>query len=183
VLQRRADSARSSGTESDDPARFCRVLDLGELNDNAIRELVARTLGEVPPHHELAQAVSELAGGNPLFAEEIALSLKSEGLIAVRDGQWRSLRPLDRLQYFERVERVIRERTDRLEPTVLAVLKAAAVIGRSFHVAALAILLESTADDHAIEHMLESLVAARFVQMRDGGGHYEFRHDQIRDVV
>ena len=183
VLQRRANSARSSGTESDDPARFCRVLDLGELNDNAIRELVARTLGEVPPHHELAQAVSELAGGNPLFAEEIALSLKSEGLIAVRDGQWRSLRPLDRLQYFERVERVIRERTDRLEPTVLAVLKAAAVIGRSFHVAALAILLELTADDHAIEHMLESLVAARFVQMRDGGGHYEFRHDQIRDVV
>jgi hypothetical protein len=183
ALQRRADSARTSGTESDDPARFCRMLDLGELSDNAIRELVARTLGEVPPHHELAQAVSELAGGNPLFAEEIALSLKSEGLIAVRDGLWRSLRPLDTLQYFERVERVIRERVDRLEPTVLAVLKAAAVIGRSFDVAALAILLESLADDHGIEQMLESLVAARFVQMRDGGGHYEFRHDQIRDVV
>jgi hypothetical protein len=183
ALQRRAESARTSATESDDPARFCRVLDLAELSDNAIRELVARTLGEVPPHNEVAQAVSELAGGNPLFAEEIALSLKGEGLIAVRDGLWRSLRPLNSLQYFERVERVIRERTDRLEPTVLALLKAAAVIGRSFDVEALAILLELPTGDHSIERMLEALVATRFVHMRDGERHCEFRHDQIRDVV
>ena len=75
----------------------------------------------------------------------------------MRDGLWRSLRPLNSLQYFERVERVIRERTDRLEPTVLALLKAAAVIGRSFDVEALAILLELPTGDHSIERMLEAL--------------------------
>ena len=101
----------------------------------------SRTLGGVPPHDELARRVSELAGGNPLLAEEIALMLKSEGLVAVREGFWRSLRPLDGVLYFEGVERVIRERVDRLDTTTQHVLKAAAVIGRSFTREALETLL------------------------------------------
>ena len=133
-LQRRAEAARMapSGIELDDPARFCRVLEFEELNDTAIRELAARTLGSVAPDHELAERISALACGNPLFAEEISLTLKTEGLIAIRDGFWRSIRPLDELRYFEGIERVIRERIDRVEPKVLDVLKASAVIGRSF---------------------------------------------------
>jgi predicted ATPase len=131
-LQRRAEARMSpSGIDLDDPARFCRVLPLEELNDAEIRELSTRILGGVAPEHELANRISSLADGNPLFAEEIVLSLKTEGLIAIRDGLWRSLRPLDELRYFEGVERVIRERIDRVPSKVLDVLKASAVIGRS----------------------------------------------------
>ena len=48
-----------------------------------MHELVARTLGNSPPERELADRISALACGNPLFAEEIALSLRTEGLIAI----------------------------------------------------------------------------------------------------
>jgi len=184
-LRRRAEAARMNATqaEADDPARFCRILDLEELGEVSIRELVARTLGGVPPHQELAGRISALAGGNPFFAEEISIALKSEGLVAVRDGFWRPIRPLDDLRYFEGVERVIRERVDLLETATFNLLKAAAVIGRSFSVAALQILLRGELHSSAIEAALKSLLAVHLVRHGFGPDEYEFRHDQIRDVV
>ncbi len=184
-LRRRAEAARMNATraEADDPARFCQILDLEELGEVSIRELVARTLGGVPPHQELASRISALAGGNPFFAEEISIALKSEGLVAVRDGFWRPIRPLDDLRYFEGVERVIRERVDLLETAPFNLLKAAAVIGRSFSVAALQILLRDELHSNAIEAAMESLLAVHLVRHGFAPGEYEFRHDQIRDVV
>jgi hypothetical protein len=184
-LRRRAAAAQlnAAGTEDDDPARFCRILDLDELSEDSISELVARTLEGAPPHHELARRIATLAGGNPFFAEEISLTLKGDGLIAVRDGYWRPLRPLDHLQYFEGVERVIRERVDRLGAVAIDVLKAAAVMGRSFVVEPLSILLNGQSSAGSIAEAVEALVAARFLRSTATAGSYEFRHDQIRDVV
>jgi class 3 adenylate cyclase len=184
-LQRRAEEARmtASGIDSDDPARFCRILEVEELSDDSIRELVARTLGSSPPEGELADRISALACGNPLFAEEITLSLKTEGLIAIRDGCWRSIRPLDELRYFEGVERVIRERIDRVEPRLLDILKASAVIGRSFTVRLLELLLDDELNGDHLPAALESLVAAHFLRRGPTEDAHEFRHDQIRDVV
>lgn len=184
-LRRRAEAARFGGAtaESDDPARFCQILELDELGDMSIWKLVARTLGKAPPHDELAHRISKLAGGNPFFAEEIALTLKSEGLIAIRDGFWRSIRPLDDLRYFEGVERVIRERLDRLTPSAQDVIKAAAVVGRSFTATELQALLEPDLDSDSVHAVLEALVAAHLVRAEDQPGNYAFRHDQTRDVV
>jgi class 3 adenylate cyclase len=184
-LRRRAEVARTNATraEADDPARFCRILELEELGEVSVGELVARTLGGVPPYPELAARISALAGGNPLFAEEISIALKSEGLVAVRDGFWRPIRPLDDLRYFEGVERVIRERVDLLEIAPFNLLKAAAVIGRSFSFAALQILLSGELHSGAMEAAIESLLAVHLVRHGSGPGEYEFRHDQIRDVV
>ncbi|MBR1156289.1 AAA family ATPase [Bradyrhizobium sp. JYMT SZCCT0428] len=184
-LRRRAETARmnTNRLEADDPARFCQVLDLDELGDVSIRELVARTLGGVPPHQDLAGRIAALAGGNPFFAEEISIALKSEGLVAVRDGFWRPIRPLDKLRYFEGVERVIRERVDLLDTASFNFLKAAAVIGRSFSITALQILLSDQLTSSAVENAIESLLAVHLVRHGSGPGEYEFRHDQIRDVV
>lgn len=183
-LQRRAEAARMtpSGIDFDDPARFCRVLEVEELNDASISELAAHTLGYAAPEHELAERISALACGNPLFAEEITLTLKTEGLVAIRDGLWRSIRPLGDLRYFEGIERVIRERIDRVEPNVLHVLKASAVIGRSFLFKSLEVVLGGETGD-SIRAALNSLVAAHFLRESATAGAYEFRHDQIRDVV
>ncbi len=176
-LQRRAKAARTD-VEPGDPARFFRILELAELGDASIHEVVARTLGGAPPQDEIARQVAALAGGNPFFAEEISLTLKSEGLIAERDGFWRSIRPLEGLRYFEGVERVIRERVDRLDATAQNVIKAAAVIGRSFTSAALEVL-----QGDGIDAAVSSLLAAQLVRQGTEPSHYEFRHDQIRDVV
>lgn len=184
-LRRRAETARLNmeTSQSDDPARFCQILELEELSDTSIWKLVARTLGKAPPHDELAHRISNLAGGNPFFAEEIALTLKSEGLIAIRDGFWRSIRPLDDLRYFEGVERVIRERLDRLTVSAQEVIKAAAVVGRSFAATELEALLTPELDGASVYAAIETLVAAHLVRAGDQPGNYAFRHDQTRDVV
>lgn len=184
-LRRRAETARlnSSRREADDPARFCQILDLEELGETSIREIVARTLRGAPPHQELAARISALAGGNPFFAEEISIALKSEGLVAVRDGFWRPIRPLDELRYFEGVERVIRERVDLLDTASFNILKAAAVVGRSFDITALRVLLNEELHHDAIANAIEKLLAMHLVRQGVGPGEYEFRHDQIRDVV
>jgi class 3 adenylate cyclase len=185
ILRRRAEAARLSvgASDTDDPARFCQILDLEELGEAHIREVIARTLGEVPAHQELASRIAGLAGGNPFFAEEVSISLKNEGLIAIRDGFWRPIRPLDNLRYFESVERVIRERVDLLDTAPFSVLKAAAVIGRSFSLEALRIVLSGDLDHDAILPAIEALKAVRLVGRGADPGEYEFRHDQIRDVV
>jgi len=184
-LQRRTTAAQSGVTrpQANVLERFCRFLNLDELDEDSISELVARTLGGAPPHYDLARTITSLAGGNPFFAEEIALTLKGDGLIAVRDGYWQPLRPLDSLRYFEGVERVIRERVDRLSAKAIDMLKAAAVIGRSFRAEPLAILLNGDTDPSAIEDLIETLVVARFFRTTSEPGRYAFRHDQIRDVV
>jgi AAA ATPase-like protein len=184
-LRRRAEEARmnSHRLQTDDPARFCQILDLDELGDVSIGELVARTLGGVPPHQELAGRIVALAGGNPFFAEEISIALKSEGLVAVRDGMWRPIQPLDNLRYFEGVERVIRERVDLLDAAPFNVLKVAAIIGRSFSVTALQVLLREELTSGDVDNAIVSLSAVHLVRRGNGPGEYEFRHDQIRDVV
>ncbi|GLS32502.1 Adenylate and Guanylate cyclase catalytic domain-containing protein [Mesorhizobium albiziae] len=184
-LRNRMESARMNpiAADVDDPARFCRILDLEELDDRSIGKLVGRTLGDAPPQEELAHRISTLASGNPFFAEEISLTLRGEGLIAIREGAWRPIRPLDGLRYFEGVERVVRERVDRLEPAARDVLKAAAVVGRSFSDEAVAKLTEKEFDRGVLAAAFELLVAANLVRCQEGGRSYEFRHDQIRDVV
>jgi class 3 adenylate cyclase len=184
AMRRRAESTAMSktGTDGGDP-HFCRIIDLEELSDSAICEIVGRTLGSVPPHEDVARRIADLAGGNPFFAEEIALTLKSEGLIAVRDGSWRTLRSLDALHYFEGVERVIRERVDTLDPFAQSVLKAAAVIGRSFTERSLVPLLRHEMTAAALASALDSLRAAHLVRRVGEPGQYVFRHDQTRDVV
>src|SRR5260370_12743627 len=89
---------------------------------------------------------------------------------------------MDELRSFEGVERVIRERIDRVEPKVLDVLKASAVIGRSFLFKSLEVVLKGESND-AIQAALNSLVAAHFIRKSTTAGAYEFRHDQIRDLV
>ncbi|MCO5063900.1 MAG: AAA family ATPase [Rhizobiaceae bacterium] len=174
-LQQRA---RALWTNAESDEGHIRVVELTEMGNAAISELVVRTIGGVPPHDEIIRRVATLAGGNPFFAEEIALTLKDEGLIAERDGQWRSIRPLDDLKHFEGVERVIRERVDRLSAPAQDVLRSAAVIGRSFTGEALGALCGGIAGNS-----LEVLCEARLVRRETGTDGYEFRHDQIRDVV
>lgn len=155
-----------------------RQIQLTELDEASMRQLISRTLDNIPVHDEIGRRIIALAGGNPLFVEEIALSLKSEGLISVRDGRWQSLQPLEDLVYFEGVEKVIRERMDQLDGPSRDVLTTASVTGRSFDTRTLEALLGFDVDK-SIRH----LVAAQLITRKSDMTRYEFRHEQIRDVA
>lgn len=165
------------GSEENDLAWYFRPLQVRELDDVSVKRLMDRILDDVPPHDDVAQRITELAGGNPLFVEEITLTLKNQGLISIRDGCWQSTLPLTDLAFFEGVEKVIRERVDRLDQRSRSALEAASVVGRSFAIKPLEALLGFEPTD-----IINDLTDAQLIRRRKNRG-FEFRHDQIRDVV
>lgn len=72
---------------------------------------------------------------------------------------------------------------DRLDSTSQDVIKAAAVIGRSFTFAELEALLKEELNAEGLGSAVERLVDAHLVRRLGQAGSYEFRHDQTRDVV
>ncbi len=179
ALRQRADTHIPEGDTTDrDLASHFQAIDLTELDEKLVRRLIRRTLGDMPVDEGVARRITQLAGGNPFFVEEISRSLRNEGLIAPRDGSWQSIRPLDSLVFFEGIEKVIRERVDRLDLPAQSVLRAAAVIGRSFDVQPLAAL-----HGGPVRAQVAGLVDAQLLHSSDDPNRFAFRHDQIRDVV
>jgi len=121
----------------------------------------------------LAAAVAERAGGNPLFAEELARSVAEDGAA------------YDRLP--DTVQAVLASRLDSLRPVERRVVQCAAVIGRTFSLETLGLLArEECADLDEVLAVLQTkkiLVRERPGSTLGGTGEFGFRHALIRDVA
>lgn len=142
-----------------------RQLAVGPLADQAVRELAGRIAGEPLTARE-ADQLAKRTGGNPLFVCEYA-RLPSE---AREQGDT----PLA-------VRSVLGRRLAGLEPEILQVLRAAAVIGDVVDLPALTATLGTQADmladlldEAADEHVL--------VPSHETGG-YAFAHGLLRDEI
>jgi len=96
--------------------------------------LACRRLGIDALPEPVARMISDKAGGNPFFTEEMAFALRDAGHIIVERGQCR-LAPGTDVQSIsmpDTVEGVVSERIDRLTPEQQLSLKAASVVGRTF---------------------------------------------------
>jgi class 3 adenylate cyclase/tetratricopeptide (TPR) repeat protein len=134
--------------------------------------------GELPD--ALARLVAERAGGNPLFAEEIA-SFLLERRIVRRAGEG--------LEYDDdagagalpaSVQSLLSARIDRLEPRDRALLQAASVIGRRFDPE---ILAAASDDPGGVRERLAALQEADLVQSGDASGEFVFKHALVRDAL
>jgi DNA-binding winged helix-turn-helix (wHTH) protein/tetratricopeptide (TPR) repeat protein len=97
---------------------------LAGLSREEVALLVRETAGQ-EPSPELARALHERTGGNPLFVEEIARALAAEGTLAAPAAVARAAHAAP-----EGVRQVIRARVARLPVAVRELLEIAAVIGR-----------------------------------------------------
>ena len=70
------------------------TIHLGALKDDEIREVVCHRLDAEAIPDELASLILRRAEGHPFFAEELALALRDNGLIVVRDGTCRLTSPI-----------------------------------------------------------------------------------------
>jgi DNA-binding winged helix-turn-helix (wHTH) protein/tetratricopeptide (TPR) repeat protein len=96
------------------------------LDREAVEALMVQTAGQ-EGSPELAAAIHERTGGNPLFVQEITRALLAEGRFAAPDAATWAARSAP-----EGVRQVIRRRLDSLTDDVRRVLECAAVAGRSF---------------------------------------------------
>jgi tetratricopeptide (TPR) repeat protein len=128
-----------------------------------VDELVAQLAVE-PIDVDIQRQIVDHAGGNPLFAEQLlAFAADAPGL------------PLENPP--PNVEALLASRLDRLEPRPLALLRRAAVLGRSFSSAQ----LEDLGGDPDVGRLLQSLTERRFVRpLREV---FRFHHVLVRDVA
>ena len=144
------------------------------------RELAARLLGQPDDKAGLVDFVSERAGGNPFFAEEIVADLAEQGFITGKRlaYEMRSTPPPRRVPISIRA--LIAARTDRLQPEEKGLIESAAVVGPEFDRGLLAAVeLRSEA---AIRPMLLRLVEGGFLKLATNGL-FTFRHALIHEVA
>jgi DNA-binding CsgD family transcriptional regulator len=150
-----------------------RHLFLDELDERAVTELVADSVGAVPGQRLLAGISG--AAGNPLFVTELLGALAQERMIEISDGRAEvsdmTLPPTLRLTILRRIS--------FLPGDALRTLGAAAVLGSSFTVTDLATVTGRPAVELSV--VLAEPIRARVLE--DDGARLRFRHDLIRDAI
>jgi len=146
---------------------------LGGLDDQAVSEIAADLAGGRPGPGLLAQV--DRALGNPLFVGELIGSLRDEGVLDLVDGRAEvaegTLPPTLQLTILRRLNLLS-------EPT-LDLLRLASILGRSFSVTHLSVVLRRSALE--LLPALDEAVAAGV--LGGTGDQLAFRHDLIREAV
>lgn len=150
------------------------VLQLEQLQREQCLELAKSVPGAQAVSEDLLDRAATASDGNPLFMEQLVISLVSQG--APTSGRRRA----DDLPLT--LGEMMSERLDRLEGG-RHIVQAAACIGRSFAPDFLGALLKSA--DAAVEKPLEALVEAEILlrQEDDARPRYEFRHALLQRVA
>jgi hypothetical protein len=147
-----------------------RTLGLGGLDGAEVAQLVERRTGTLPAEG-LASAIRDATDGNPLFVEEVARTLVTQGGL---DEQGPASLPLP-----DRVRAVIGRRTALLSPRCVRVLSIAAVLGKAFDVATLR-HVSASLDDAPVDALDE----ARDAGILTGAeGRLAFAHDLFRETL
>ena len=147
------------------------TISLSPLSDDETARLLAELLERsVFPAETQARLLAQ-AGGNPLYAEEYARMLRESGGVE---------------QLPETVQGLIAARLDLLESDQKRIVQNASVLGKTFWVGALSLLLEL--ERGVIEERLHALERKEFVRRERasalaGDAEYSFRHLLVRDVA
>ncbi len=128
--------------------------------------------------------IVEKADGNPFFLEEIIRDLIEEGAMTqdTVSGRWRATSQVESISIPDTIQGVIAARIDRFEEGVKRVLRAAAVIGRSFRLRVLDAVLEV---ERTLDQNLAILQTAELIRekQRLPELEYIFKHALAQEVT
>ena len=175
VVSTHHDAGPSRGPEVEgifgELSRFGRRIDLGGLEDDDLRRLVAHRTG-ADPSDDLVRRLAAVTEGNPFFSDEVVRLLVSHG----------PARPGDRLPLPDGVRDAIRRRLQPLSPEAREALEVAAVAGRGFRVAT----LERAAGiprAEMLERLDEALELHLLAEAPSQAGTFRFAHGLIRETL
>jgi class 3 adenylate cyclase/tetratricopeptide (TPR) repeat protein len=156
------------------------TLRLARLSDAETCRIAHERFGAGELPEALARLVADRAGGNPLFAEEIASFLLERRIVrpAAEGLEYDAAAGAGALP--ASVQSLLRARIDRLEPRDRAMLQAAAVIGRRFDPEILAAVSD---DPGRLRERLAALQQADLLQPGDASGEFVFKHALVRDAL
>lgn len=157
------------------PLSHCSQIVLRPLGKREVTELIRALTRATEVAPELAALLHNRTDGVPLFVEELVHTMLEQGAIAVDEGILVARSPVLTANLPGSVEATVRSRLDRLDPDVIATLRAAAVIGRDFDAATLITIVDDAA---AVDAAMVSAVAQGIVQQTRlvPAPEYRFRH-------
>jgi class 3 adenylate cyclase/tetratricopeptide (TPR) repeat protein len=149
-----------------------------ESADAMLSAIVGNDASLVP----LKRLIAEKTEGNPLFMEEIVLSLFEDGALA-RNGEVKLAKPLASLRIPPTVQGILASRIDRLPPDEKDLLQTVAVIGTEFKLGVVRAI--SGKPDDELNRMLNDLQLAEFIYEQPAADdiEYTFKHALTHDVA
>jgi class 3 adenylate cyclase len=145
-----------------------------------VAEMIAAILGAEEVSAELAVVVHERSEGNPFVLEEMLKEAVDRGEIFRSATGWERRR-LQEFQLPETVREAVLLRLGRLDAEHVEVLRAAAILGRSFDYRRLVEVAE--ADEPTVLGALESAVSQQLLQEDAAGGRYSWRHALTQEAI
>ncbi|MGH9968424.1 MAG: protein kinase domain-containing protein [Pyrinomonadaceae bacterium] len=129
---------------------------------------------------DFGDAVHRETEGNPFFVEEVLKALIEQGSVRRESGRWKRC-DVGQLVIPQSVKEAIGHRLDRVSPETNDVLRAAAVLGKTFTFEE----LMATAGEHTEDATLDALDEAAGAQLivAGSGDSFTFTHDKIREVL
>ena len=159
-------------------ASLAEAIDLEQLPADGIAEMVASITGTTAPEAELVDLLYERTEGNPFFVEEML----SDAVADLAPGAALTRAALEEVGIPETVRDTILQRLARLESERVAILEAAAVLGRGFDYRTL--LAVSGAAEAEVHSALEEAIAEQLVEDHpDGAGRYRWRHALTQEAI
>ena len=159
--------------------RLTTRIALRRFGPNETADQLSALLGQQAPH-ELAAAVHQETEGNPFFIEEVVKSLIQQGSINREQGQW-TFSAVHDLEIPQSVKAAISRRLDRLSVEANDMLRAAAVLGKTFTAAELLAATAGVKEDVILDALDEAVAAQLLIAKRDEA--FAFTHDKIREVL
>jgi eukaryotic-like serine/threonine-protein kinase len=161
-----------------------RSLELGRLEDAAVREMIHEMRGAEAPDGELLQLVTREAGGNPFFAAEYLRTALETGWlgpdgIALRPGG-KAGQACEALPLPGAIRDLLSPRLDVLDARAVRLAEAAAVLGPELDERQLGAAAGMRGSElaAAVGELLE-----RRVLRAAAGGRLRFVHDEMRSAV
>ncbi len=177
------------------PSRALRMLDVAatdhvllfELTAADTANLVAQRLGVSTIPREVEDLIGAKAEGHPLYAEELAFTLRDRHLISTTGGIC-TLEPdvdLDAVELPDTLQGIITSRIDQMTPQQQLTLKVASVLGTTFHLDVLHDVFPVASERDEFLPMLQAMAQTNLVQPEPGAGpdDWAFRHALTRDAT
>ena len=177
-----------------------RRIELSELSATESTLVVHNLLGDARLPAQLLAKILSVAGGNPLFVEQMLSMLVDEGVLRAEGDVLAFVGSPEAVAVPDSISALLASRLDRLGPRELAVVTRASVVGLEFERSDLVALAPPDEDREVVPAALSALGTKRLVRERraQGGGaaptpladilvqldaSYEFAHILVRNAA
>lgn len=164
-----------------DQASLCSEILLDSLLGKEAETLIRSVSFDKPMPPELVRQICSRSAGNPLFLEEVTLSVMESPSLVERDKAWELLQPFSADLVPSSVEAALMSRLDHLG-SAKSLLQLAATLGREFSLD----LLQAVAsmDRITLKRMLNAMVEEGFLRLNGGSPlTYSFKHALVQDAA